>query len=63
MIQFRDGEQKQGVPAAEVTSDVAKVVSGLWPGLRTEERYTFREKLKFHGESEGLPFSLFTIIT
>lgn len=29
MIQFRDGEQKQGVPAAEVTSDVAKVVSGL----------------------------------
>lgn len=63
MIQFRDGEQKQGVPAAEVTSDVAKVVSGLWPGLRTEERYTFREKLKFYGESEGLPFSLFTIIT
>lgn len=63
MIQFGDREQKLGVPAAEVTSDVAKVISGLWPGPRTEERYKFREKLKFNGESEGLPFSLFTIIT
>lgn len=29
MIQFGDREQKPGVPAAEVTSDVAKEVSGL----------------------------------
>lgn len=42
MIRFRDGEHKLGVPAAEVTSDVAKAVSGLWPGPRKEERYKFR---------------------